>query len=218
MFVKTRMTSNPFTVTPDTTVPEALEIMVDKSVRHLPVMRDGKLVGVLSRGDIAAAGPSSVTSFSVGELTYLMNKLKVGQVMSRHLITTTPDALLEQAAVLMRDHGVEMLPVLDGERLVGVITESTIVDAFVELLGFRDPGIRLAVEAPDAPGMLSLLAGITAKYGANISHLAIYRGDGDHSTIVFGMNSQDTSPIEQELADHGFRILARLHNPQQDAG
>ena len=212
MFVKTRMTTHPFTVTPEHSVPEATAIMEERNVRQLPVLEDGHLVGVISHGDIAAASPSPATSLSVNEITYLMGKLKVGRVMSRHPITVSPDALLEQAATLLRDNKIEMLPVMDGTKLVGVITESDIMDSFIELLGFRDPGTRLTIEAPDAPGVLSELTGITGEYGANISHLAVYRGSGERSTVVVGVNSLNTDDMEAEFAAHGFRILSKLTN------
>ncbi len=212
MFVKNRMTANPFTVTPENTIPEAAALMEKHSVRHLPVVSEGHVVGVLSRGDIAAAGPSQATSLSAGEITYLLNKLKVGKVMTREPITISPDALLEEAATAMRDNKIEMLPVVDGHELVGVITESAILDAFIELLGFRDAGTRLTVDASDAPGVLARLAEATARHHANIQHVAVYRG-ADHSTVVVGVNTTNTDALEADLAADGFAVLARLVNP-----
>lgn len=212
MFVKLRMTAHPFTVTPETTLPEAVALMEAKGVRHLPVVNEGRVVGVLAPGDIAAAGPSRATTFSAGEINYLLAKLKVAKVMTRDPVTISPDALLEEAAVLMRDHKVEMLPVVDGTRLVGVITESAILDAFIEILGFRDPGTRLTVDATDAPGVLSRLGSITAKHHANIQHLAVYRGEGDRSIVVVGLNTLNTDEIEADLAAEGFVVLYRLQN------
>ncbi|WP_040160622.1 CBS and ACT domain-containing protein [Nigerium massiliense] len=212
MFVKTRMTANPYTVTPQTRLPEAVELMEDKHVRHLPVVEDGRVVGVLAPSDIAAASPSQATTFSAGEITYLLAKLRVAKVMTRDPITISSDALLEEAAVLMRDNKIEMLPVVDDGTLVGVITESAILDAFIEVLGFRDPGTRFTIQAPDAPGVLSRLGAIAAKHGANIMHLAVYRGDGQHSTVLLGVNSRNTQQLEADAAAEGFEVLARLEN------
>ncbi len=213
MFVKLRMTTNPFTVSPDNTVPEAIAIMNAHKVRHLPVVEHGRVVGVLASSDVAAASPSKATSFSAGEITYLLNKLKVAKVMTPRPVTITPDELLEEAAVAMRTHKIEMLPVVveDG-RLVGVITESAILDAFIDILGFRDQGTRLTIEATDAPGVLSTLTGITAKHGANITHLAVYRGESDQSTVVLGVNSRNTESLEQDITESGFRIIYKLTN------
>ncbi len=212
MFVRLRMTAHPFTVEARASLPEAMAIMAGKGVRHLPVMDDGRLVGVLSHNDIAAAGPSRATTFSAGEINYLLEKLKVSKVMTRTPITISPDALLEEAAVLMRDNKIEMLPVVDSTHLVGVITESAILDAFIEILGFRDPGTRLTIDAMDAPGVLSRLAGVTAKHDANIQHLAVYRGEGDRSIVVVGVNSLNTDEIEEDLVAEGFQVLYKLQN------
>lgn len=210
MFVHQRMTTSPFTVSSTDTVPAALEVMQSRGVRHLPVVDAGRVVGVITNSDIASASPSKATTFSAGELNYLLAKLKVSQVMSREPITIFPDALLEEAAVLMRDRKVEMLPVVDANRLVGVITESTILDAFIELLGFRDSGTRLTIEADDVPGALATLSGIMAHHEANISHIAAYRGGLGRSAVVVGINSLNTDAIEAELAEAGFRVIARL--------
>ena len=212
MFVRTRMTANPFTVTPESTVPQAQEIMQRHTVRHLPVVSGGKVVGVLSNSDVAGALPSRATSLSAAELTYLVNRLKVSSVMSRHPITISPDALLEEAAVAMRDNKIEMLPVVEGDVLVGVITESAILDAFIELLGFRDQGTRLTVDASDAPGVLAKLGQAAARHHANIQHVAVYRG-ADRSTVVIGVNTPNTAELEADLAAEGIVVLAKLVNP-----
>jgi len=212
MFVRNRMTTSPFTVTPENTLPEAVAVMETRKVRHLPVVSGGRVVGVLSHSDIAAAGPSRATLFSAGEANYLLAKLKVAKVMTRDPVTVAPGALLEEAAVLMRDHKIEMLPVVEDGSLVGVITESAILDSFIEILGFRDPGTRFTVEADDHPGVLADLTGITAKYGANITHLAVYRGQLDRSVVVLGVNSLNTDQMESDIEAHGFRIVAKLQN------
>jgi len=212
MFVATRMTGNPFTVTPETTVPDAAAIMKKHNVRHLPVVESGRVVGVIANSDVAKASPSPATSLSASELTYLFGKLKVGSIMTRDPITIAPGALLEMAAVAMRDNKIEMLPVVDNGKLVGVITESAILDAFIELLGFRDSGTRLTLDAEDAPGMLALLGETAAKHNANVQHVAVYRHEG-RSTVVFGVNTTNTEALEADLAARGFEVIARLVNP-----
>ena len=189
MFVKNKMTANPFTISPDQSIPDAHEIMTTNSVRRLPVVKDGKLVGVISKDDINRASPSMATSLSINELTYLLAKTKISRVMTKNLITISPDALLEEAAILMRDNGIRFLPVVLNDKLVGIITESDIFDSFIELLGFREKGTRLTIEVNDEPGIMSHLAGIVGVYGANITHVAVYRGNSGKSSIVFGINS-----------------------------
>lgn len=212
MFVKQRMTTNPFTVTPDQSIPDALSVMTERGVRHLPVVEGRRVVGVISRNDIAAASPSKATTLSAQEATYLISKLKVGKVMSTPPVVISPDALLEEAAVILRDGKIEMLPVVEGDELIGVITESDILDSFIDLLGFRDHGTRLTIEAKDEPGGLSKLTGITAAHQANIQHLAVHRGNLDTSVVVVGLNTRNTEAIEADLAEAGMKILARRVN------
>ncbi|AQP47849.1 transcriptional regulator [Tessaracoccus aquimaris] len=212
MFVKQRMTTSPFTVTPDQSIPDALSVMTERGVRHLPVVEGRRVVGVISRNDIAAASPSKATTLSAQEATYLISKLKVGKVMSTPPVVISPDALLEEAAVILRDGKIEMLPVVEGDELIGVITESDILDSFIDLLGFRDHGTRLTIEAKDEPGGLSKLTGITAAHQANIQHLAVHRGNLDTSVVVVGLNTRNTEAIEADLAAAGMKILARRVN------
>ena len=212
MFVKSKMTANPFTISPDQTIPDAHEIMTENGVKRLPVMKNGKLVGVVSKEDIAQASPSKATTFSMGEITYLLAKTKISQIMNKNPITVSSDDLLEAAAVLMRDNNVSFLPVIDNNKLVGIITESDIFDSFIELLGFREPGTRLTVEADDAPGIMSNLTSIIGNFGANISHVAVYRGSNGKSAVVIGINSLNTADLEKSIEKQGFKIVYKLQN------
>lgn len=212
MFVRNKMTANPFTVSPSQTVPEALEIITKHDVKRLPVLKDGKLVGLVSSSDIANHSPSKATSLSVGEINYILAKTKISSIMKRDPITTTSGALLEEAATLMRRYDVGCLPVVDDGKLVGIITESNMLDAFIELLGFTEPGTRLTIEAEDAPGILSDLAGIFGKFGSNITHVAVYRGAGLKSNVVVGTNSLNTLEIEASIREHGYTIVYKLEN------
>lgn len=216
MLVKQRMTANPFTATPGESIPDAQATMDRHTVRHLPVVEDGTVVGVISENDIAAALPSKATTLSAGEATYLVSRLTVATVMSRPALTIGPDALLEEAAVIMRDRKIEMLPVVEDGRLIGVITESDILDSFIDLLGFREHGTRLTIEARDEPGVLSQMTGIMAAHHANIQHIAVHRGNLDHSVVVVGVNTLNTEAIEKDLEAEGMTIMGRLTNRHRD--
>lgn len=211
MFVRNKMTANPFTVSPDQTIPDAHEIMAQNGVKRLPVMKNGKLVGVVSKEDISQASPSKATSFSMGEITYLLSKTKISQIMTKDIITISSGALLEEAAIMMRNNNISFLPVVDDEKLVGIITESDIFDSFIELLGFREAGTRLTIEADDAPGIMSNLTSIVGSFGANIAHLAVYRGNGK-SAIVMGINTLNTAELEKSIGEKGFKVLYKLQN------
>lgn len=212
MFVKNKMTANPFTISPDQTIPDAHEIMTQNNVKRLPVIKNDKLVGVVSKEDILRASPSEATSFSIGEITYLLSKTRISQIMSKKPVTVSPNALLEEAAALMMDNDIGFLPVIDNDKLVGIITESDIFNAFIELLGFREAGTRLTVEADDAPGIMSNLTSIIGRFGANINHVAVYKGSNGKSSVVVGFNSLNTAEIEKSITEQGYKILYKLQN------
>ncbi|MGI6085891.1 MAG: CBS and ACT domain-containing protein [Acetivibrionales bacterium] len=212
MFVRNKMTANPFTISADQTIPDAHEMMAENGVKRLPVMKNGKLVGVVSKEDIVQASPSKATTFSMGEITYLLSKTKISQIMNKDPIIITSNALLEEAAILMRDNNVSFLPVVDYGKLVGIITESDIFDSFIELLGFREPGTRLTVEADDAPGIMANLTGIIGNFGANINHVAVYRGSSGKSSVVIGINSMNTAEMEKSIESQGYKIQYKLQN------
>ncbi len=130
--VRDWMSSNPITIGPKTTLPEADALMRDRHVRRLMVVDHGKLVGIITLADVREAGPSSATSLSIFELHYLLAKLTIDEIMTRNVITVTADATIRDAARLMLDHDIGSLPVLDGNRLVGIITESDIFRVLVQ--------------------------------------------------------------------------------------
>lgn len=125
--VKDWMTAEVVTITPDTTLPEAHRLMTDKRIRRLPVVENGHLVGIVTRGDVREAEPSDATSLSIWELNYLLAKLKVSSVMTKNPISTSPETTIAEAAQVMLENKISGLPVVDNRgNVIGIITESDI--------------------------------------------------------------------------------------------
>ena len=120
------MTHDPITIDPQTTLPEASRLMKECSIRRLPVVDNGRLVGIVTLGDLREASPSQATSLSIYELNYLLSRLTVGEIMTREPISIAPDTSIEAAALLMLEHKIGSLPVVDANKVVGIITESDI--------------------------------------------------------------------------------------------
>jgi acetoin utilization protein AcuB len=120
------MTSDPITIDPHTTLPEANRLMRDCNVRRLPVVENGKLIGIVTLGDVREASPANATSLSIYELNYQLARLAVESIMARDPFTVSPDTSIEAAARLMLEHRIGGLPVVADGRLVGIITESDI--------------------------------------------------------------------------------------------
>ncbi|HZV95589.1 MAG TPA: CBS domain-containing protein [Candidatus Nitrosocosmicus sp.] len=132
MRVRDLMTSAPITVPPGMPVLEARELMSKHRFRHLLVVEDGRLAGVVTDRDIRLNLPSQATSLSLWELNYLLARLTVGTVMTKAVIMVDPAREAAEAARLMLDHQVGCLPVTDGDRLVGILTESDFLRAFIQ--------------------------------------------------------------------------------------
>lgn len=158
MFVKEWMTPEPMVVSSKTPVMEAMHILREHGFRRLPVVDGGKLVGIVTDRDLKEATPSKATTLSVYELNYLLSKLTVKDVMKSPVHTVGPDEPIESAALIMEEHKISGLPVVDGGRVVGVLTITDMLATFVEVLGLREGGTRVTVNLPDEPGILARAA------------------------------------------------------------
>jgi len=124
--VRDWMSAKPVTCASDTSLPEAHRLMTQHNVRRLPVIDNGKLVGIVTLGDVRGAEASDATSLSIFELHYLLARLPVAKIMQRQVITTRPDATIAEAAGLMLKHKIGGLPVMENGQVVGILTESDI--------------------------------------------------------------------------------------------
>ena len=137
--------------------------------------------------------------------------------MTKNVVTITPGALLEDAALLMRANKVSALVVVeDKNELVGIITQSDIFDAFLDLMGFRDYGTRITIQALNAPGVLADITAIFSQYKYNISHIAVYSGNAEKCDVVIRFNALDTGQLENTLEEHGYHILHILRSRESD--
>ena len=178
MLVSRRMSHNPKTISPDASLAEASERMHRERVRRYPVLdQQGHLVGIVSQDDLLYASPSVVSSLSIWEMTYLLSRVKVKDIMTKKVITVTEDTPLEDAATIMLEHKIGGLPVVRGEALVGIITESDIFRVFSEMLGSTTPGIRLTVLAPNVKGSLAQISTAIFKQGGWIAAFNVFRGE-----------------------------------------
>lgn len=178
MKVGQRMTRNPITITPDVTVPEAQAIMRREKIKRLPVLDNNKrLVGIVTSLDLIHASPSPATSLDIYEMHYLLSKLHVENVMTKNVITVTEDLPIEEAARIMVDNKISGLPVMRGDILVGIITESDLFKIFIELFGARHRGIRLTLLLPEKKGELAKVSNAITKCGGNIVSFAVFEGE-----------------------------------------
>ena len=127
------MSVSPVTITPSTSVHEAQALMQQRKIRHLPVLKDGRLVGMLSDRDIRLVLPSPATSLTVWEIRYLLDKLTVGEMMTYFVMTTAPDCPVTEAVGRMLGHKIGALPVVEDRQVVGILTRTDVLRAFRRL-------------------------------------------------------------------------------------
>lgn len=177
MNVGRRMSHPVFTVQPDTPITKAHELMAREKVHRAPVVKNGKLVGIVTENDIQKAYPSSATSLAVWEVASLIENIKVKDIMIKNVKTVQEATSIEEAARVMVDNKISALPVMRGQELVGIITETDLFRIMLEMLGARHPGVRITVLMPYQPGEIAKLTQAIYEKGGNITALSTFEGD-----------------------------------------
>ena len=200
MTVSKNMTINPVTTTPDMGVFEAFELMKNEGVQRLPVLdNDGNLVGIISEKNITSAAADR--EVSIVEFALLLSKIKVGDVMTKEVITVSVDDPVELAARKMSDNDISILPVVDNNgKLVGIVSRSDLLRLLLELFGTRHYGIRVTFRIKDQKGVIAKLAIALEKIGANIVSIGNLDSNQGYSTIIMKINGVDENLIKDTLS------------------
>ncbi|MFP3040348.1 CBS domain-containing protein [Treponema primitia] len=201
MIISRVMTKNPITVHPDMSVTDVRSLMDKEQIGHLPVLdKNNNLVGILTKKDLLKAGPSGATSLDMYEISYLLSKLKVEKIMVKDVITVEENDVVEEAARVMADKDIGCLPVMKGDLLVGIITETDLFHVFVKAFGARHPGVRITLHVAEKPGQLEKLTHAIAVKGGNIIALVSSEGDDlDHRRITIRIAGMNRSDIEESV-------------------
>jgi acetoin utilization protein AcuB len=210
LLVRDSMTQEVATLAPETTAAEALALCREKRIRHLPVVEDGSLAGMVSDRDLRSATPA----LGDPERASALEKILVRDVMSREVFTAHPDDPIEQAANEMREKKLGCLPVVEDGELVGIITTSDVMEALVYLVGAHEPGSRMEVALPDRPGSLAGASGVFGAYGVNIISVIVgpHReaerpGEPDERVVVFRVDTIDPGEVAGHLEEAGYAVL-----------
>lgn len=186
------MTSKVYTVSPEDSVTEAVNLMKQHKIKHVPVVVDGNVAGIVSDRDIKEFMPSKATTLDMYELHYLISNTKIKDIMKTKVYTTTPDAPIEQAAMLMHDNKIGCLPVCAGGKLAGIISDWDIFEALVDITGVRHGGIRIFMTIEDRPGSIKEVADLIRAQGFSLqSILTSYeKAEPGHRKIVIRTKDQ----------------------------
>jgi acetoin utilization protein AcuB len=208
MLVKDRMTRNPVTASPETSLYDGLRLMRENKVRRLPLVDKGKLVGIVSEKDLLYASPSPATSLSVWEVQSLIAKITLRELMTKKPITVVEDCPLEEAARIMVDNKIGGLPVMRGDTLVGIITETDLFKVFLELLGARQQGTRFTLLVPERKGILAEIARQVVELGGNIIALGTFLGeDPTNRLLTIKVTDLDKDELWARWSTLGLKLV-----------
>lgn len=184
MFVGERMSRPVISVSPEESINDVLAMFRKEHIRRAPVMKEGKLVGIVSERDLLNASPSSVTTLSIWELNYLISKVKIKNVMTKKVITVDKDTPIEEAARIMADQKIGGLPVTSADKVVGMITETDLFKLFLELMGARQKATRVTATIPEQPGELAKITKAIANHGGDFISFGMFSGPDANSRVV----------------------------------
>ena len=199
LLVQDWMSRNLMTLSPEASVAEALALCREKRIRHIPILEEGRLVGIVSDRDLRDASPA----LGDPERTKALQKIRVGEVMTQEVTTIDPQDFIENAAQEMYELKIESLPVVVGEELLGIVTSSDMMRALVTLAGLPEPGTRIEVRVPDRAGILAEVVGKIHDLEVDIVSVLSDRRSGNR-TMVFQLATTDPTRVMQslEMADY----------------
>ena len=210
MLVGNRMSHPVITIHPETSLQDALDLMHGEHIRRLPVVdKKGKLVGIVSESDLLKASPSSATTLSVFEMKSLVRKIKIQEFMSTDVATVTEDTPLEESARIMADRKISGLPVVRGDEVIGMITETDVFKVFLETFGARQAGVRITFLISQEAGHLAKITEALANAGGNIIALGSFMGETSQNAEITmkveGIDQQELvnlfTPLVEKIID-----------------
>jgi acetoin utilization protein AcuB len=205
MLVKDWMSPAPLTVSPETPVLEALRLLKERGFRRLPVVEGSKLIGIVTDKDLKDAMPSKATTLSVWEMSYLLAKLTVREVMATEVLTVNSLETLEDAALRMQERKLGGVPVLDNAgALVGILTITDVLGALVRVLGLKEGGVRVTLEVPDQPGALGVA--VEAIKPSNILSVATAGLRDGQRRFVLRVNGEALDGLSDRLRAAGIAL------------
>lgn len=207
MIVKEVMRTNVVCASSDTKATDVKNLMTENNVSKIPVVDNGKLVGIVTKNDLLKAEPSSATTLDMFEISYLLSKLTVKKIMNSKVISVGANEVVEEAARIMVDNKISCLPVVDGDALIGIITKSDLFHLFTEMFGAREKGVRVVALVTDAPGVLAKVSKEISDLNANIiSAVTTKQGIDNKIIITIKASGIDEAKMKSIFENAGFEI------------
>jgi acetoin utilization protein AcuB len=206
MFVQDVMQSNVLTVTPRATLPEAIRLAQQRGIRHLPVLADGRLVGILSDRDLKRAMASPASTLSPHERQEAMARITVDEIMTRDVMTVGPRFPLEEAARLMLKEKISALPVTEDGRLVGIVTETDVLALFLRAIGAIEPSSRLDVVLGEPVSHVADIVASVESAGSPICSIAMLPGREGTREVMIRVRTINPGAAVKALEAKGYTV------------
>lgn len=186
MYVKDWMTHPVYTIDVEDSVISAIRLMKERQIKHLPVMENGNLIGIVSDRKLKEYTPSKGTALDIYELNYLLENTKIKEIYNKNVITTSPFTPIEDAAAELLEHRIGCLPVIEEKKLVGIISDMDIYKAIVSITGAKKGGYRVTFILDDRPGTIREAADVIRKHGFGIESILSKQSDiaGKRNVVI----------------------------------
>ncbi|MGA8263616.1 MAG: CBS and ACT domain-containing protein [Ignavibacteriaceae bacterium] len=204
MLIVEIMKPDPITISDKTKLNDAYKLMLERGIRHLPVIKNWKIVGLVTDRDLRLA-TSKLTKHPFKPDT------EVGKMMSHPVNTISPNDPVERAAQIMREMKIGCLPVVEDNQLVGIVTVTDLLDALLMLTGVQRPSGRLDVRLPDKPGELARLTALLAERKLNIHSILTYPDKEGKIRLVLRIGTIEIKMIAEIICNAGFEVIWPLH-------
>jgi len=205
MFVGKDMTQNLITITSEKLLTEAAELLKKYRIHHLPVVQGEKLIGIITDTDIRNAVVNNKHDNEPESIT--LSSIKVSDVMVTNLVTITPEDFLEDALLILSEKRFGALPVVEDEKLVGIITKADILKAFIKILGVENIGVRLQISIPDNLSKYDELLHLLKKLDVEIISIILSPPINNNRFVFLRISSINTLKIKEMLEEKGFKIV-----------
>jgi acetoin utilization protein AcuB len=214
MLVKYWITTEVITVDEDVSLMQASKLMKEHGIKHLPVIKEHRLVGIVSDRDLKEAQPSDATSLDIHELYYLLDKVKIKSLMSTDLHTTTGEEVIERAAALMLDYDISSLPVVDQEgKLKGIVTKGDLFRGLIAISGIHQTQLQIGLEVEDRPGAVKKVTDLIRTHGGRVVSITTNFEEAPEAFrhLYIRCKALENEEALFEDLEENFKILYRTH-------
>lgn len=215
MLVEEIMIKDVITLSPDSTIKEALKVLQDNKIRHIPIVEDGHVVGIVSDRDVRDASPSILLEDT--DTKELDSQIR--QIMSQPVFTVHPLDFVEEIAKVFYEKEIACLPVVKNGKLVGIVTEKDMLYTLIQLTGTHVQSSLIEIKVEDKPGMIPKVTQVFGNHNINIASILIYpyKNDPKYKVLVFRVQTMNPMPIIKDLRESGYQLMWPNNIPEPKA-